>query len=101
VHVASVLSPLLSDVTWVCGGGDGSCESKGEGDLDTNAIVDAGGSISYLISGFLATNASGALESSASLTAAPGYTDPNPANDTASDTDTIASDVLFANGFDD
>jgi glucose/arabinose dehydrogenase len=98
-HVVTTLSPMITDVTWVCSGGDGSCASKGAGNLDTNADVDAGGSISYLVMGRIAADASGTLESSANLTGAPGYIDPEPANDTASDSDAIVADRLFADGF--
>jgi hypothetical protein len=90
---------MISDVTWVCDGGDGVCASKGAGDLDTAVDIEAGGTISFSIGGMIAADASGTLDSTASLPGAPGYIDPDPSNDTASDTDAIVGDRLFANGF--
>jgi glucose/arabinose dehydrogenase len=98
-RVATALSPMISDVTWFCNGGDGVCASKGSGDLDTAVDIAAGGTISFSISGVVVPGASGTLESSASLPGAPGYIDPDPSNDASSDSDAIIGDRLFADGF--
>jgi glucose/arabinose dehydrogenase len=100
-HVATALSPMLTGVGWFCDPGTGgSCESEGgTGDIDSNPTVLAGGVIRYLVGGFLAADASGTLESAAMLTVAPGYIDPDSSNDTASDSDAIVDDRLFADGF--
>ena len=102
-HVATNVSSLLRDVLWVCdatGGGVCAGQGNGDGDVDTSVDLPPGTFVTFYVLGIVTANASGTLESRASITVAPGYEDPNPADNTASDSDTIVTDRLFANGFD-
>ena len=99
--VTSTLSALLTDIAWTCAGsGDASCTSNGSGDTEDIVDLPVGGSVTYTVHATLPSGASGEVESSAGVTAPPGYQDPNTNDNTASDIDAISDDRIFGNGFD-
>ena len=100
-HIVATFSTMLENVVWGCSEttGGASCVSKGAGNVDTGAVLPAGASVTYLVSGVVASDASGTLDARASISA-PGYVDPNLDDNLASDSDAIIVDRVFADGFD-
>ena len=80
----------LSGVTWTCTASSGSsCPASGTGNLSASVSLASGGSATFTASGTLASNASGALSNTATVATPSGTGDPNLANNSATDTDTI------------
>ena len=99
--VASALSPMLLDLAWTCAASGGAtCTASGTGDVSDSADLPPGSAVTYTIEATVFLDATGTVDSSASVTPPPGYDDPNATDNVASDVDTIISDRLFANGFD-
>ena len=99
--VATTLSPMLRNPEWTCIASPGaSCVATGSGDVDDAVGLAPGASVTYTIEATVDSGASGTLDSAAHVTSPPGYQDPNGTNDAASDSDTIISDRIFADGFD-
>jgi uncharacterized repeat protein (TIGR01451 family) len=99
--VATTLSPMLRNPEWTCIASAGaSCVATGSGDVDDAVDLEPGASVTYTIEATVDSGASGTLDSAAHVTSPPGYQDPNGTNDAASDSDTIISDRIFADGFD-
>jgi glucose/arabinose dehydrogenase len=99
--VATTLSPLLADAAWNCTPSAGaSCAATGTGDIEDSVDLPVGGSVTYTIDANVMSGASGIVESSAAVTPPPGYEDPDPSDNTATDIDTVDGDRIFADGFD-
>jgi uncharacterized repeat protein (TIGR01451 family) len=83
--------PAALTCTWTCGGTNGgSCTASGSGNIsDAGANLPSGGSVTYLASCSIVSSATGSLSNTATVTAPAGVTDPTPANNTATDTDTL------------
>ena len=87
---ASVTDPLPAALvgagfTWTCTATTGSmCSDTGVGDIDDSVIVVAGGTLTYTVTGTVPSGTTGQLANTATVIAPFGTTDPNPANDTAS-----------------
>ncbi len=94
--VADTLSATIVGSTWTCSGaGGGACPASGSGDIATSVNLPAGGSVTFLLTGTVAPAATGSLVNTATVGAPLGVTDPNPANNSASDTDTPGSSVTL------
>jgi uncharacterized repeat protein (TIGR01451 family) len=77
-------------VTWTCAGaGGGTCTANGAGNINDVVNLPAGGSVSYSATCPIDPAAVGLLANTATITAAGGVTDPAPANNSATDTDTL------------
>ncbi|MEO8264284.1 MAG: hypothetical protein ABI706_02115 [Ilumatobacteraceae bacterium] len=76
----------LSGVTWTC---VGACAPSGTGTINEVVSLPVGASVTFTVSATIATSATGTLTNTATVTPAVGATDPNPANNSASDTDTL------------
>ncbi len=87
--VVDVLPVSLSNVSWTCVAVNGSCAASGTGDVADSVDLVSGGSVTYTVSGDLSAGASGSLVNSASVAAPAGVTDPDAANNSATDTDTL------------
>ncbi len=88
--VTSALTQHLVNVQWTClAAGGATCASDGDGPLAERVDLPAGGSLTFSLTGSLASQATGTLSSSATVTAADGVTDPQGANNTAADVDTV------------
>lgn len=84
--------PASLTCTWTCGGaGGGNCTAAGSGNINDTVDVPRGGSVTFTATCALASNATGTLTNTATVAAPGGVTDPNPANNSATDTDTIAA----------
>jgi len=79
----------LTSVTWTCTASAGSscAAASGNGNITTSVSLLPGGSATYTLNGTVA--GSGTLVNTASVAAPSGITDPNPANNSATDTDAI------------
>jgi uncharacterized repeat protein (TIGR01451 family) len=82
----------ITGVTWSCvpAGVGTLCTANGVGDLNQSVDIGPGGSVTFTASGTIAPEATGSLANTATLTAPAGFTDPSSANNTATDTDTLA-----------
>jgi uncharacterized repeat protein (TIGR01451 family) len=91
--VTDTVPASLSNVTWTCvtlGGGATCGAASGSGNaISTTANLPSTRSVRYTVTGTLATNVPGTLVNTAQVDAPAGATDPTPANNSATDTDTI------------
>ena len=91
--ITDSVSALLTSVTWTCltGSGGGTCNSaSGNGNNVSVAVnLPAGGSVLLTVNGVLSSSATGTLINTASVSTPLGVNDPNTANNSATDTDTI------------
>ena len=82
----------VTGVTWTCVASSGSActTASGSGNaINTSATLIAGGTATYTISGTLSATASGTLSNTATIAVPSWLTDATPANNTATDSDTI------------
>jgi glucose/arabinose dehydrogenase len=100
-HVATATSAQLHDVLWSCdAAGGGTCPDNGTGDVDTTVTLPGGTFVTFYVLGIVQADATGTIDSSASITPPPNYEDPNLTDNTATDSDIVVTDRLFADGFD-
>jgi hypothetical protein len=104
VRIQTTLPPdsVLQGLEWSCSGSGGaSCPASGTGLIDQLLAMPRGSSLAYTISASVALGVP--LPAIASLTATatlqPPYSDPVPANNSATDSDPVVGDGVFANGF--
>ena len=83
-----------ASVAWTCtGAGGGTCTASGAGNIGDTVNLPSGGSVTYTATCTISGAATGTLANTATVTAPVGVTDPTPGNNSATDTDTIATDV--------
>jgi uncharacterized repeat protein (TIGR01451 family)/CSLREA domain-containing protein len=87
--------PAALTCTWTCAGsGGGTCTASGSGNLNDTVNLPAGGVVTYTASCTISASATGAIINTATVTAPAGVTDPDPANNSATDTDsTLVADL--------
>ncbi len=84
--------PASLTVTWTCvGAGGGTCTASGAGNINDTVNLPAGGSVTYTASASISAAATGTLSNTATVSAPGGVTDPDPANNNATDSDTLQS----------
>ena len=82
--------PASLTCTWTCvGAGGGTCTAAGAGNINDTVTLPAGGSVTYTASCTIAPSARHSLSNTATVSAPAGVTDPNPGNNSATDTDTL------------
>ena len=82
----------VSSATWTCAPSAGaSCPAAGTGSIDATVTIPSGGRVTFTATARIANGASGSLANIATVTPPAGITDPNLANNSATDTDTIVS----------
>ena len=87
--VADTVPAVLAGVTWTCSASAGStCTASGSGNINDTVALLAGGTATYTLTGTVDPAATGTLVNTATVTA-PAGVDPNPANNTATDIDTL------------
>ena len=90
--VADTFPAACVSPTWTCvGAGGGTCTASGSGNINDAVNLPSGGSVTYTATCPVSSGASGSLANTATVTAPGGTTDPNTANNSATDTDTINS----------
>jgi uncharacterized repeat protein (TIGR01451 family) len=83
--------PASLTCTWTCvGAGGGTCTAAGSGNLNDTVNLPAGGSVTYTASCTVAAAATGTLANTATVAAPGGVSDPNPGNNSATDSDTVS-----------
>ncbi|HXQ71934.1 MAG TPA: DUF11 domain-containing protein [Pyrinomonadaceae bacterium] len=90
--VTDTVPASVTGVTWTCVASSGSActTASGSGNsINTSATLIAGGTATYTISGTLSATASGTLTNTATVAVPSWLADATPANNTATDTDTI------------
>lgn len=88
----SATSPALANLSWSCGGalGGASCgAASGTGALAATANLPAGSSLTYTVTGSVPLDATGTVESTATVSVGAPSTDPNLANNSATDSDPV------------
>ncbi len=99
VTVVDGLPDDLAQVSWTCTATpDSSCSPSGVDVLWDEATLAPGGQITYLLTGTVEPDATTPLHNAVSIAAPAGIVDPNPANDWASDADTVWYPI-FRDGF--
>jgi uncharacterized repeat protein (TIGR01451 family) len=90
--VADTVPASLGSVTWTCTASAGSTcgAASGSGSIATTATLAAGGSATFLLNGTVGAAATGSLVNTATITVPAGTLDTNAANNSATDSDTIA-----------
>ncbi len=88
--VADTFPASITGVTWTCvAAGGASCTAAGSGNINDVVNLPVGGSVTYTATGNIASSATGTLANTATVAVGAGTTDPNPANNSATDTDTL------------
>jgi hypothetical protein len=77
------------------GTGGGTCTASGSGDISDTVNLPVGATVTYTLSGTISAAATGNLSNTATVTAPGGMTDPNPANNSATDTDVTSGQNYF------
>lgn len=94
--IADAFPPSLT-CSWTCtGAGGGTCFAAGSGDISDLVNLPSGGSVTYTATCAISPSASGTLSNIATVSAPATVTDDDPANNSASDTDTIVSSADLA-----
>ncbi len=100
VNGAVVSDPKPSQVTtwqWACtnqsNGASGCSPMLGNSNFNDTVYLPSGGSITYTVTANIAVSATGNLVNTASVSVPAGYKDPNTANNSATDTDTLPADL--------
>jgi uncharacterized repeat protein (TIGR01451 family)/fimbrial isopeptide formation D2 family protein len=84
--------PASLTCTWTCvGAGGGTCTAAGSGNINDTVNLPSGGSVTYTASCTISGSATGTIANTATVAAPAGVTDPNPANNSATDTDTVGA----------
>ena len=101
VTVADTFAASLSGCSTTCVAAGGAACAAGPiaGNLSTNANLPVGGSATYTATCTIALAATGTLVNTATATVGGGVSDPAPGNNSATDTDTLLSLTIFADGF--
>jgi uncharacterized repeat protein (TIGR01451 family) len=91
VSVADTFPAAVTGVGWTCAGSGGAtCAAPaGAGNIATTVTLPPAGSATFTATGTVAPTATGSLANTATVAAAAGSTDPNLANNSATDTDTL------------
>lgn len=85
--ITDTLPAIISDVAWMCVASSGSCSTpSGTANINTLVNLNAGGAITFTISGRLALGASGTLVNTAGVAH---FADPNSDNNSATDSDLV------------
>ena len=98
--VTDTFPPVLSACTWTCTGANGgSCPASGAGNINNLVTLPGGASVSFSATCSIAASATGSLTTTASIALPDTVHDPNPANNSAIDNDTLAgaADLMITN----
>lgn len=96
------LSSTVSDTlpasltgNWTCvGAGGGTCTASGSGNINDTVNLPVGSSVTYTVSGTISPSATGTLSNTATVSPPGSVTDPNPSNNTATDSNTLIVETV-------
>ncbi|MDX1998485.1 MAG: GEVED domain-containing protein, partial [Thermoanaerobaculia bacterium] len=96
-QVTDTFPAACASVSWTCvGAGGGSCPANGSGNLNATVNLPMGGTATFSVTCNIASSATGSLANTVTIGAGAGVTDPNAANNSASDTDTLTPQANLA-----
>jgi len=87
--VSDVFPAIISSAIWTCVASGGSCSASGSGNISDTVNLPVGATLTYTVLATISPSATGNLVNTATVIPPGGVTDPNMANNSASDTDTI------------
>ncbi len=83
--------------TWTAvGAGGGTAPPSGSGNINASVNLPVGGSVTFTVSTTISPAATGTLSNTATIAVPGGATDPTPANNSATDTDTLVPQANLA-----
>jgi uncharacterized repeat protein (TIGR01451 family) len=89
--VTDTVPSALTGATWTCSASAGSsCTASGSGNINDTVSLLVGGTATYLLTGTVSQAATGTLTNTVTVAPGLGGADPVPANNSATDTDTLA-----------
>lgn len=92
--VADTFPADCTAVNWTCAGaGGGTCTAAGTGNINDTVNLPSGASVTYSAACTISGTAASPLVNTATVAAPAGVTDPNPGNNSATDSNTVSSDV--------
>jgi uncharacterized repeat protein (TIGR01451 family) len=95
--VTDMLPAALLGAAWTCSASPGSsCSAGGTGNINDSVNVLAGGTATYVVSGTVDPAATGTLSNTVTVTPPAAVPDPNPANNSATDVDTLTPEADLA-----
>jgi len=97
--VTDLLPGTLLAATWTCSPSAGSaCTASGSGSINDAVTLPVGGIVTYTVTGTVASGATGSISNMVTVTVPASTGDPDPANDSATDMDTLVpeADVAIA-----
>ena len=90
--VTDTLPAGIVSATWTCVGAEGgSCTASGVGSINDAVNLPPGGRVTYTLSANISPAATGTIVNTATATPPVGVTDPNPGNNSATDTDNVTT----------
>jgi uncharacterized repeat protein (TIGR01451 family) len=88
--VVDMVPAAITGATWTCViAGGGTCTGSGSGNINDTVNLPVGATVTYTLTGMIIASARGSLSNTATVTAPSGVFDPNPANNSATDTDIL------------
>ena len=94
--VVDELPAAFASATWACLASSGaSCSPGGSGNISATVSVNAGARVTFIMNAVLNATASGTLQNTATVTVPAGMIDRVPANNSATDSDTIGATALI------
>ena len=88
--ISDAIPATIAGATWTCSASVGSsCPASGSGDISASVDLLAGGTAAFTLTGTVSAGATGTLTNTASVSVPAGFSDPNAANNNATDTDTL------------
>jgi uncharacterized repeat protein (TIGR01451 family) len=96
--VQDVFPADIASVTWTCAptGPGVNCSGSGTGDINDTVNLPVGESAVYTVTATISLSATGVLSNTASVAPPVGITDPNPGNNSATDSDTLIPEADLA-----
>lgn len=88
--VTDNLPASITSASFTCSGtAGGTCPASGTGNISAAVNLPAGAAVTFILRATVSANATGNLTNTATITAPPGVTDANTANNSATDVDTL------------
>jgi uncharacterized repeat protein (TIGR01451 family) len=90
--VSDTVPAAITGASWTCAGaGGGACTASGPGSISDTVDLPVGASVTYTLTGTISPSATGSLANTAAVAVPGGFVDPAPADNSATDTDTLIS----------
>ena len=95
--VIDIFPAACTSANWTCSGlGGGTCALSGSGNINQSVNLPSGGSVTFIAVCAISPAATGTLSNTATIGV--GVNDPNTANNSATDVDTLSNEI-FVDGF--